>query len=140
MKSTDFDQAAAVPFRRRAGHLEFCLITSDRGRWIFPKGFIDPGETPEETAVKEAYEEAGLHGRIVGTPLGTFEMTKFGALRTVVGLLMEVEVCDDEWQESEMRDRRWTDSDQARKLLSREELQTFLDTALEQLRNGESAA
>ena len=35
------------------------------GTWVLPKGNIDPGESPAETAVREVLEETGVHGRIV---------------------------------------------------------------------------
>ena len=54
-------QAAAVPYRLRNGSAEFCLITTIRkGLWGIPKGIIDPGETAEQTALKEAEEEASI--------------------------------------------------------------------------------
>jgi hypothetical protein len=33
-----------------------------KGRWLFPKGGIDPGEKPEQAALRECHEEAGLVG------------------------------------------------------------------------------
>ena len=38
-----------------------------RGRlaWGLPKGLIEPGESPEEAAVREVQEEAGLESRVV---------------------------------------------------------------------------
>jgi len=32
--------------------------------WALPKGLIDPGERAADTAVREVYEETGLHARI----------------------------------------------------------------------------
>jgi 8-oxo-dGTP pyrophosphatase MutT (NUDIX family) len=35
------------------------------GIWALPKGLIDPGEGPTETALREGHEETGVHGRLV---------------------------------------------------------------------------
>ena len=106
-KGRVYDQASAIPFRRRDGDLEFCLITSmSKRQWCFPKGIIDPGETPAETALKEAAEEAGLRGCIVGDALGEYEYGKWGRVLRVVVLLMEVHHADDDWPEAEHRQRR----------------------------------
>ena len=57
-ETTPLEQASAIPYRLRDGQPEFCLITSiSTGKWGFPKGIVDPGETPEETAIKEALPE-----------------------------------------------------------------------------------
>jgi 8-oxo-dGTP pyrophosphatase MutT (NUDIX family) len=45
-----------------------------RGRllWSLPKGHIEAGETPEQTAVREVQEETGIDGEVV-RPLGTID-------------------------------------------------------------------
>ena len=45
-----------------------------RGRliWSLPKGHIEAGETPEDAAVREVFEETGIHGSIVAS-LGTID-------------------------------------------------------------------
>lgn len=35
-----------------------------RGRWTVPGGRTEPGESPAQAAVREAFEETGLHVRI----------------------------------------------------------------------------
>jgi 8-oxo-dGTP pyrophosphatase MutT (NUDIX family) len=51
LKPGPIKQACAIPFRVAAGRLELCLVTSIRaGRWSFPKGDIDPGETAGRAA------------------------------------------------------------------------------------------
>ena len=70
-------------------------------RWIFPKGIIDPGETYQESALKEALEEAGLRGQIVGEPFGHFFDAKWGARLIVKVVVMEVEQSEATWPESD---------------------------------------
>ncbi|MDO8619558.1 MAG: NUDIX domain-containing protein [Candidatus Daviesbacteria bacterium] len=43
------------------------LVTqhSQNKHWSFPKGWIDPGESPEEAALREVKEEGGVEAEIV---------------------------------------------------------------------------
>lgn len=126
-------QACAVPFRRDKSNLKFCVITSSQGRWLFPKGSIEPGSNPTETALREAYEEAGLHGHIVGDPLGYYEAPKNGNRLPTVALLMEVEQSDRKWPEGSTRERRWITPREARKLLRDQHLAEILGEAVTRL-------
>ncbi len=40
--------------------------------WTFPKGRIDPGESPEEAALRETLEETGYAARIIAPLEGSF--------------------------------------------------------------------
>jgi 8-oxo-dGTP diphosphatase len=51
---------AAAVVRDEQGRL-LLQQRSDNGRWGLPGGAVDPGEEPAETAVREAFEETGLH-------------------------------------------------------------------------------
>jgi phosphohistidine phosphatase len=127
-------QACIVPYRQRGDQIEFCLITSLKKRnWIFPKGIIDPGETLEQTALKESQEEAGLRGRILSEPLGTYEDFKWGTTLLVTVILLEVTHCDDEWPEMDVRARRWVAAEQAADLLSKENLRRFAHAAIRRI-------
>lgn len=126
-------QAAAIPFRPRNGQTEFCLITSRKGNWIFPKGIVDPGETVRDTALKEALEEAGLHGRILSAPLGQYKYSKWGKRLVVTVLLMEVSAADDVWEEAAWRQRKWANQSEAASLLARPELKQLLAEAAERI-------
>jgi 8-oxo-dGTP pyrophosphatase MutT (NUDIX family) len=61
------EQVAAVCYRVRADEVEFLLVQTGKGRWIFPKGSVEPGLTHAQAAALEAFEEAGVHGRMEET-------------------------------------------------------------------------
>jgi 8-oxo-dGTP pyrophosphatase MutT (NUDIX family) len=57
-------QVAAVCYRMRKRGVQFLLVQTRGGRWIFPKGGVEPGMTHAQSAALEAFEEGGVHGRI----------------------------------------------------------------------------
>jgi 8-oxo-dGTP pyrophosphatase MutT (NUDIX family) len=63
-KLRECEQVAAVCYRLRHGEIEFLLVQTGGGRWIFPKGGVEPGLTHAQSAALEAFEEAGVHGRM----------------------------------------------------------------------------
>jgi phosphohistidine phosphatase len=131
-------QACVIPFRRDGDETAFCLITSLKKKcWIFPKGVVDPGETEEETALKEALEEAGLRGRIIGGPLGSYEDYKWGTTLDVTVLLMEVDYCEDQWPEASLREQCWADPAEALRLVAKPDLKRILRSAIERISTGE---
>jgi ADP-ribose pyrophosphatase YjhB (NUDIX family) len=52
--------AGAVIYRVEDSELEILMIQDAYERWTIPKGHIEPGETAQETAVREVGEEAGV--------------------------------------------------------------------------------
>lgn len=50
----------AVVFTRESGQVKYLLIANLRGIYGFPKGHVEPGETEEQTALREIREETGL--------------------------------------------------------------------------------
>ncbi len=51
---------------------EFLLVQTRGGRWIFPKGGVEPGLTHAQSAALEAFEEAGVHGRMEEIPFARY--------------------------------------------------------------------
>lgn len=70
-------QVAAVCFRILSTGVEFLLVRTRRGRWTFPKGGIQAGLTHAQSAALEAYEEAGVHGRIEESWFARYTLRKF---------------------------------------------------------------
>ncbi len=44
---------------------EVLLIKNPSNVWTFPKGLVEKGESPEETAMREVFEETGVKGDII---------------------------------------------------------------------------
>jgi bis(5'-nucleosidyl)-tetraphosphatase len=49
-----------IPLRQLHNQWQVLLIQQQAGHWAFPKGHADPGESPQQTAERELYEETGL--------------------------------------------------------------------------------
>ena len=60
-------------YRRDAGEPLFLLIRDPYENWGLPKGHVEPGESVEETAVREVREETGIDGLELREPLGTID-------------------------------------------------------------------
>ncbi len=119
-------QAAAIPFRIRKGKLEVLLITSrSSGRWIVPKGMIDPGFTAAEAAQQEAFEEAGVKGPIEEA-LGSFVYTKWARTCEVQVFSLRVEEVLDDWEEKDSRTRRWVPAEKAAEMVNQPDLAKLL--------------
>lgn len=70
-------QFAAMCYRIVKDKPQILLITSrDTGRWIIPKGWPMDGLTPAQAAAEEAWEEAGVEGRVHPSVLGMYSYNK----------------------------------------------------------------
>ncbi len=74
--------AGGIIYRRREGKLEFFFLRHGKGRWTFPKGHRDLGETLVETAIREIKEEVGFENLRFVAPIGktSFRLRKDGQL------------------------------------------------------------
>lgn len=102
-------QTGVIPYRVTAqGDIEVMLIASSHsGSWGLPKGKKEKGMSKRESALVEAWEEAGLKGK-AGKKLGTMSYRKgsTGVLQTVTYYAMRVETQHMEYPE-QWRKRKW---------------------------------
>jgi ADP-ribose pyrophosphatase YjhB (NUDIX family) len=107
-------QYAALPYRLSAGSRpEFMLVTSrETRRWIIPKGWPKKGKSPQHSAAREAFEEAGIVGAIAKRSVGSFSYKK--RLKTGGIVVCEVRVFplevkhqNKQWPEKQERDVKW---------------------------------
>jgi 8-oxo-dGTP pyrophosphatase MutT (NUDIX family) len=82
--------AGGVVYRVTDATLELLLVSSryDKSIWVLPKGHIEPGESSDETAVREVFEEAGVKARIVEF-LFTSQQVVRGASQQIEYYLLE---------------------------------------------------
>jgi len=107
------EQYGVLPYRVDAKDgVRILLVTSrDTGRWIVPKGNPAVGLSPQQSALREAHEEAGLEGEIAEEPIGTYRYIKQRRGRPVPAdvLIFPLQVTRqlDDWPERHQRAFRW---------------------------------
>ena len=126
-------QFAALCYRFKDDKLQICLVTSRRsGRWIVPKGWPMDGETPADAAATEAFEEAGLRGKVDNRPIGVFSYYKvlsedeLPCIAVVYPLRVKKAV--NNWPEREERRRKWFSRKRAAALVDDVELRAIIES------------
>jgi 8-oxo-dGTP pyrophosphatase MutT (NUDIX family) len=123
----------------------------DPGRkrvWALPKGLVDEGEAPAETAVREVFEETGLATRVErklgdvryaytaswegGSGERIFKVVSFFLLRPVGGRIGDLP----EGMELEVEDARWLPLEEAPRLLAYGGERQMAERALESIGEG----
>ena len=121
-------QFAALCYRVKRGKIQVLLVTSRRKkRWIVPKGWPMEGKTPEEAALREAWEEAGVTGKSAGPCLGAYTYAKAtaetGNLPCLAMLYpVAVKSLAKKFPEAGQRRRRWVSRKKAARLVQEPDL------------------
>jgi 8-oxo-dGTP pyrophosphatase MutT (NUDIX family) len=121
--------AGGVVVRKTRGRTMLAAITprgKPEGFWALPKGNIDAGESPAETAVREVREETGIEARLLEKlgdvryvytrrgGLRVFKVVSFFLLRAGRGRIGEI----DESMRIEVAEARWLPLEDAPRLLA----------------------
>jgi len=120
------EQAGGIVVRRDAAGLSVLLVRSkkDPTLWIFPKGHIEPGESPESTALRETYEESGVEGTLAG-PVGAPLEFDAGPVRVRVQYFLIRATAESPSPEG--REKRWFTLDEALSVLAFENARRLLE-------------
>ena len=125
-------QFGAMCWRKRKNGHEVLLVTSRRSkRWILPKGWPVDGATPAEAAMTEAWEEAGVVGKVQPVCLGIYsyfkDLDNDTDLPCVVAVFpVKVKSLAEDWPARKMRQRRWLSPKKAADLVQAPELAALL--------------
>lgn len=114
--------AGGVVFRVVGNRREYLLVRArdPAGAWVFPKGHIEARETPEEAALREVAEEAGVRATIVAA-LGVLQIDRGSSAM----FLMRLEGAEPAAE----RTIAWFTADEALKSLGFAESRALLATA-----------
>jgi 8-oxo-dGTP pyrophosphatase MutT (NUDIX family) len=126
-KVTTMDQVSAggVAFRWRDSEPEITIVSvKPKLRWQLPKGIVDPGESPQVTAVREVREEAGVEAdliKLIETIEYWYRSVKYGKPiryhKFVHFYLLEYKSGDVANHDHEVEESRWVSFDEALRLL-----------------------
>ena len=140
-------QYGALPFQvADDGTVSFLMVTSrETRRWVIPKGWPMSKRNPRQAAAQEAWEEAGVTGRMISKrPIGLYRYQKrlspsVSVACTVKVFLLAVEQQFEDWPEQAERDKQWFDPREAATLVEEAALGKLMlkaATKLRQVRRG----
>ena len=126
VETLDQVSAGGVAFRRRNSKPEVAIVLmKPKLRWQLPKGIVDPGESPEVTAVREVREEAGIETvllHLIETVEYWYRSTKYGKPvrfhKFVHFYLLEYVNGDVSNHDHEVEEARWVSLDTAIDMLA----------------------
>jgi 8-oxo-dGTP pyrophosphatase MutT (NUDIX family) len=106
-------QFAALPLMVCGGETLVMLVTTrESRRWVLPKGWAEVGVAPHDLAAREAFEEAGILGRVAPEAVGEFTYRK--RLDSGATVLCKVVVYPlwvtrqlEQWPEQHQRETQW---------------------------------
>ncbi len=112
-------QYGVLPYFQRSGKIKIILITSRiSNQWIVPKGNRIPNKSKRETALQEAYEEAGLTGQIDEELKCCFNIMSHGEEIDLTLYPMRTDKCLlKKWPESHQRKRIEVSTKRAKSLV-----------------------
>ena len=125
-------QFGALCWRKRADEVQVLLVTSlGRKRWILPKGWPQDQTTPAKAAKVEAWEEAGVEGKVKPICLGIYsynkELLEGPPLPCVVAVFpVKVKKLRKTFPEMGARKRKWFTLEKAAKKVDEPELKSLL--------------
>ncbi|MBX4190626.1 NUDIX domain-containing protein [Candidatus Saccharibacteria bacterium] len=132
--------AGGIVYRlNKDGGVEILLIADSKTRWTIPKGHIEEGETPRQTAEREIQEETGLKKMKMRDWLGKINF-RYRRIDTLVLMTTEIflveadgdteKVVPQEW----MKGIKWFSANEALDKIEYEDIGKLILLALKKIR------
>ena len=145
VETLDQISAGGVAFRWKDSEPEMVIVSvKPKLRWQLPKGIVDPGESPEVTAVREVKEEGGVETErlaLIETIEYWYRSVKNGKPvrfhKFVHFYLMEYRSGDVSNHDHEVEESRWVNFDQAVEMLEFKSEREVAEKAREMIEGGE---
>jgi 8-oxo-dGTP pyrophosphatase MutT (NUDIX family) len=130
-RSSTRKSCGAIIYRRGLAGIRYLLLRhTNGGHWSFPKGHMEKGESERDTAIREIFEETGLHPHFRhGFYERIYYLTPKGRKKEVVYFLARVWRSAVRVQGEEISEYRWVPYGEARSLLTFENTRLLLDRA-----------
>ena len=124
----------AIVFTESSENYKFLIIQHNAGHYGFPKGHVEAGETEEQTALREIYEETGLQVSLIeGFRVEDHYVVKQNVPKTVVYFLAQAVTTEVVYIFPEIKSHRWATLEEALDLLSYNGPKMFLRQAYQYL-------
>ncbi len=122
-------RSAAIPLIIDNEGVKVVLVTTKpkkNNNWIFPKGQVELNMTAFDSAAKEAYEEAGVTGKINPVQFDEYQHKKWGGNMTAKVYTLDVSQILDQWPEMRERNRQIVPLDKAIELVQAVQKDTLI--------------
>ncbi|MCK5851782.1 NUDIX hydrolase [bacterium] len=131
MNKNHIKQSGVVPYYIDKGIKKIILVTAKNSNknWIVPKGHIEKGMSPQLSAAKEAFEEAGIKGEVGSKVIGTLSYSKKNKKCKVDFFAFKVSEILDNWPEKDLRERIVVQENYVKKFILDEKLLKIIKKA-----------
>ena len=132
-----------IPVFKKNNDFEFLLVHHNMGHWAFPKGHPLLGETTEETAKRELFEETGIKNCAISKGISfeekyIFEKGGKKISKTVtylLGFIKDKNTTTPQKFKEEISETKWVDYNEALNLLTYDEAKKILEQVNDYLKS-----